>query len=54
MKKSKEINKIDIEYGTFIGKSINKFISDFNLKDINLISSHGHTVFHQPDRGITF
>ena len=52
-KKSKEINKIDIEYGTFIGESINKFISDFNLKEINLISSHGHTVFHQPDRGIT-
>ncbi len=52
-KKPKEIKKIDIEFGTFIGESINKFISDFNLKNINLISSHGHTVFHQPDIGIT-
>lgn len=52
-RKSKEINKIDIEYGIFIGESINKFISDFNLKNINLISSHGHTVFHQPEMGIT-
>ncbi len=52
-KKSDEINKIDIEYGTFIGESINKFILDFSLKNINLISSHGHTVFHQPDIGIT-
>ena len=52
-KKPKEIKKIDIEFGNFIGESINKFISDFNLKNINLISSHGHTVFHQPDIGIT-
>ena len=48
-----QINKIDIEYGTFIGESINKFISFFNLNDIDLISSHGHTVFHQPDEGKT-
>ena len=48
-----EINKIDIDYGTFIGESINNFISDLNLNDINLISSHGHTVFHQPDIGKT-
>ena len=52
-RKPEEINKIDLEYGTFIGESINKFISDFNLKNINLISSHGHTVFHQPEMGIT-
>ena len=48
-----QINKIDIEYGTFIGESINKFISSYNLNDIDLISSHGHTVFHQPDVGKT-
>ncbi len=48
-----QINKIDIEYGTFIGESINKFISSFNLNEIDLISSHGHTVFHQPDEGKT-
>ena len=48
-----EINKIDIDYGTFIGESINNFISDLNLNDIDLISSHGHTVFHQPDIGKT-
>ena len=52
-RESEEINNIDIVYGTFIGESINKFISDFNLKNINLISSHGHTVFHQPEMGIT-
>ena len=48
-----QIHKIDIEYGTFIGESINNFISSFNLNDIDLISSHGHTVFHQPDEGKT-
>ena len=48
-----QIHKIDIEYGTFIGESINNFISSFNLNDIDLISSHGHTVFHQPNKGKT-
>jgi len=48
-----QIHKIDIDYGTFIGEAINDFISSFNLNDIDLISSHGHTVFHQPDIGKT-
>ena len=52
-KNNDQINKIDIDYGTFIGEAINDFISSFNLNDIDLISSHGHTVFHQPDEGKT-
>ncbi len=48
-----QINKIDIDYGTFIGESINNFIFSHNINDIDLISSHGHTVFHQPDKGKT-
>ncbi|NQU87385.1 MAG: anhydro-N-acetylmuramic acid kinase [Mariniphaga sp.] len=41
------------KYGRFIGLEINKFIYKLG-QPVDLIASHGHTVFHQPERGITF
>lgn len=43
------------ELGDLIGKSINEFILDKKIKktSIDFISSHGHTIFHQPDKRIT-
>ena len=52
LKGEKEINKINLEYGNFIGNEINKFISNNNSK-IDLISSHGHTIFHEPEKKLT-
>jgi anhydro-N-acetylmuramic acid kinase len=49
----RELIKLDAEYGKFIGQQAASFINDINIK-AELISSHGHTVFHQPDIGITF
>ena len=43
----------DINYGKYLGNLINEFISINNLKP-NIISSHGHTIFHNPDLGYTF
>jgi anhydro-N-acetylmuramic acid kinase len=43
---------MDIEYGEFIGKQINKFIRQYSLKP-NIIASHGHTVFHQPEKRLS-
>jgi len=40
------------EYGHFLGKQIDEFIKFKNLK-VDLIGSHGHTVFHQPEIGFT-
>ena len=47
-----DLQKLHKEYGSFIGESINSFINDIDQK-INLIASHGHTVFHQPESKIT-
>lgn len=47
--------KLDKMLGQMMGKAINKFIEKNKiLKDqIQIIASHGHTVFHQPDNGFT-
>ncbi len=47
-----EISKLDIEYGIFIGKKISSFTKKFKLK-IDFVSSHGHTIFHQPEKQFT-
>lgn len=46
---------LDLELGTFIGNSVVDFMrrNDIEEEDIDLIASHGHTVFHQPEKRIT-
>jgi len=41
------------EYGFYIGEQINSFLKEKHSKP-DLISSHGHTVFHQPDKKLSF
>ena len=48
-----KIKDLDLKFGEFIGLSINKFISENKLPVPDLISSHGHTVFHEPNIGKT-
>ena len=48
-----ELKKIDIEYGTLLSNYIKEFIGEFSIDKIDLISSHGHTVFHEPNKGKT-
>lgn len=38
-------------YGKYIGTKINEFLKN---EKVDLISSHGHTIFHQPEKGLTF
>ena len=50
-----QIKLLDLEYGVFLGEVINHFIEENKIQraEIDIISSHGHTVFHQPEKGIT-
>jgi len=43
----------DIKYGKYLGKLVNTFIIKYKLNP-SLISSHGHTIFHNPEQGYTF
>ncbi len=45
--------KLHNEYGVYIGNKVNDFIKNTNIQ-IDLIASHGHTVFHQPDKNISW
>lgn len=46
-----ELKKIETEWTDFLIKKINKFVSqskEIDFSFLNCISSHGHTIFHQP------
>jgi len=47
-----DLIKLSKDYGTYIGNCVNDFLNDVSVP-IHFIASHGHTVFHQPDKGIT-
>lgn len=47
-----ELTETDVKYGNYLGSLVNRFIEQYNLKP-DFISSHGHTIFHRPDKGYT-
>lgn len=49
---SETLIRTDREYGKLLGKIISGFIQKNNVKP-DLIASHGHTIFHQPQNGFT-
>ncbi|HEY2721440.1 MAG TPA: anhydro-N-acetylmuramic acid kinase, partial [Chitinophagaceae bacterium] len=51
---AKEYQLLHAEYGHYIGMQVNKFIEQNDLHyQVALISSHGHTTFHIPQRKMT-
>ena len=44
---------LNAEYGFYIGAHVKDFIEKHQLQRIDVIASHGHTVYHQPERGFT-
>jgi anhydro-N-acetylmuramic acid kinase len=47
-----ELIQLDRYYGNFQGEAAATFKAKYNLQ-ADLIASHGHTVFHRPERGYT-
>lgn len=44
---------LDILYGQWLGEQVDTFVQEENLQPA-YIASHGHTVFHQPERRLTY
>ena len=48
------IKLIDKNYTILLSEYILKFIGEFSIKQIDFISSHGHTALHDPSNSITY
>ena len=49
-----ELNTLDIEYTYYLSNIILDFILKNRINNIDFISSHGHTILHQPNKKITY
>ena len=48
-----DLTTLDLEYGQLLAERVSEFIEKYAITNINFIASHGHTVLHQPEKGIT-
>ena len=46
------LKKLDLAYGDWTGQTVRSFMDKYKIAP-RLIVSHGHTIFHQPDQGLT-
>jgi anhydro-N-acetylmuramic acid kinase len=51
---SSKLLELHNEYGRFLGRGVKQFIKENEISKIDFIASHGHTIFHQPEKKITF
>ena len=50
---SDELLDLDCNYGKYLGALVSRFIDENKIEKIDFIASHGHTILHQPEKGIT-
>jgi len=51
-KSALDFAQTNADFGHLLGKLARKFIRKYKLS-VDFISSHGHTIFHQPELGFT-
>ena len=47
-----ELLELDITYGRWLGEQVLAFMEQKQV-DIDLVASHGHTIHHRPEKGLT-
>lgn len=47
------IRTLSYDFGRFMAKEVQQFTQEYKITYLDLIASHGHTVFHQPEKGTT-
>lgn len=48
-----ELSQINIDYTKLLGGVIREFIKKNRLENLDAVCSHGHTILHQPQNGLT-
>jgi anhydro-N-acetylmuramic acid kinase len=49
---AREFAQLDADFGTWVGQQVRQFLNDRG-ETADLVSSHGHTVFHEPAKKVT-
>ena len=49
----KELATLNTEYTKLLGSIILKFIKKHKIEQLDAVCSHGHTILHQPEKGLT-
>ncbi len=50
---SKELLKLHSYYGFYLGEKVNSFCEKHQIRKLDCIASHGHTIFHNPKHRYT-
>ncbi len=50
---SEELQVLDEDYTEYLAEVINKFINKHKLEELDAVCSHGHTIKHEPENGLT-
>lgn len=48
-----ELDKLNSAYTELLGNIIPEFIEKHKIKNLDAVCSHGHTILHQPEKGLT-
>ena len=48
-----ELHQLNQDYSAFLSAEITEFISRKKITNLDFVASHGHTILHQPENGIT-
>ncbi|MBK7130581.1 MAG: anhydro-N-acetylmuramic acid kinase [Crocinitomicaceae bacterium] len=53
-KNSEQLKQTDQQFGYYLAEKVKHFIQQHHLENkVSLIASHGHTIFHEPAKGVT-
>lgn len=50
---AQDLLALNSEYGFYLGERTREFIQNNSIRKVDVVASHGHTVFHQPKRSFT-
>ena len=49
-----KLERLDFKYTEKLSEEISKFIKKNKINELDAICSHGHTIFHRPEKGLTY
>ncbi|OCB74354.1 anhydro-N-acetylmuramic acid kinase [Flavobacterium crassostreae] len=50
---AQQLQELDVRYTVLLAETISSFIAQHQIENLDAVCSHGHTILHQPQNGIT-